>query len=153
MKQLKNILSVFVVLLFGCGTAAAQDGDKILGTYRVIGMETKEPSNVKIYKNGNTYEAQIIWLERPNDKNGKPRLDVLNPDPALRSVRGDKVVIVKGLKYNAKHNKWIGGRIYNPVTGKTYDAMAEFDSPTKLKMKGYLGTPAFGKNFIWTKLK
>lgn len=146
-----SLIAAFITI--GCGISFAQNGDKILGTYRVIGAETKEASKVKIYKNGNAYDAQIIWLEHPNDQKGKPRTDVLNPNTSLRSVRGDRIIIVRGLKYDSKSGKWTGGRIYNPVTGKTYDAMAEFDNPTKLKMRGYVGKPAFGKNFIWTKLE
>lgn len=153
MKNITKLIAVITAIIIGCGISAAQNGDKILGVYRVIGEETKEASNVKVYKKGNTYEAQIIWLQHPLDKNGKPRLDALNPEPALRSVRGDKIVIVKGLRYDAANKKWTGGSIYNPVNGKTYDAMAEFDSPNKLKMRGYVGRPTFGKSFIWTRIE
>lgn len=153
MKHLTKTIAIIAALIIGCGITSAQSGDKIVGLYRVIGEETKEASKVNVYKKGNTYEAQIIWLEHPLDKNGKPRLDVLNPNSSLRSVRGDKIIIVRGLVYDSKNNRWSGGKIYNPVTGKTYDAMAEFESPTELKMRGYVGKPAFGKSFIWTKLK
>lgn len=146
-------MAVVTALTAGCGAASAQHADRILGTYRVIGVETKERSNVKIYKKGNTYEAQVVWLEHPLDAHGKPRLDELNPDPALRCVRGDRIVVLRGLRYNSKHDKWTDGRIYNPENGKSYDAMAEFESPTKLKMRGYLGVPALGKTFIWTKIE
>lgn len=152
MKHLTKAIVAIATFIMGYGICSAQNGDKILGTYRVISHTTKEKSNVKFYKNGDTYEAQIIWLEHPLDANGQPRLDVLNPNPTLRSVRGDKIVIVKGLRYNSKNDKWAGGKIYDPVVGKTYDAIAEFENPTKLKMKGYIGMPSFGKSFIWTRI-
>lgn len=154
---MKSISIVFALLtatfILGAGRVQAQNPDKITGVYRVIGAETGEASKVRVYKKGDTYEARIIWLEHPLDKNGKPRTDALNPNPSLRSVRGDNILIVWGLKYDKTKNQWSGGRIYNPVNGKTYDAQAKFDSPTKLAMRGYLGRPSFGKTFIWTKLE
>lgn len=152
-KQIKTLLLLLAVCLGAGSTVSAQQADRILGVYRVIGEETKEVSKVKVYKSGDTYEAKIIWLEHPLDEKGKPRLDKLNPNPALRSVRGDAIVIVKGLRYDQKRDIWTGGTIYNPVTGKIYDANAQFDTPKALRVRGFLGKPMLGKSFDWIKLE
>ncbi len=150
----KILFTIATLLCIACaGNASAQDADRITGVYRVIGETTHELSNVRIYKSGDTYEARIIWLEHPNDADGNPRLDELNPDPALRNVPADEIVIVRGLRYDARKDQWTGGKIYNPVDGKVYDAMAEFDSPDVLNMRGYVGKPMFGKTFEWKRLE
>ena len=70
---MKRIFLLSFLLLCGCfGLRAANPaGDRILGVYEVIGETTHERSKVRIYANGDTYEARIIWLEHPNDANGK----------------------------------------------------------------------------------
>lgn len=153
--MMKRVATAIITLLCiaAAGSVSAQEADRILGVYRVIGETTHELSNVRIYKSGDTYEAQIIWLEHPDDANGNPRLDALNPDPALRNVPADEIVIVRGLRYDARKKQWTGGTIYNPVDGKVYDAVAEFDSPDVLNMRGYVGKPIFGKTFEWKRLE
>lgn len=153
MRRYIKLIAVVVVMAINCSVALADEGDEIIGVYRVLSLESKEPSNVKIYKKGDTYEGRIIWLERPLDDDGNPRLDVLNPNPALRSVPGDQVVVVMGFKYDPEKKRWIGGKVYNPEMGKVYDAIAEFESPNELKMRGYIGTPALGESYIWTKIE
>jgi uncharacterized protein (DUF2147 family) len=153
---MKRFITTLLLTAALCGAADsvhAQEADRILGTYLVEGETTHELSKVRIYKKGDAYEARIIWLEHPDDEAGHPRLDLLNPDPALRSGRADAIVLVRGLHYDAKKAKWTGGTIYNPVDGKIYDAQAEFDGPRKLRMRGYVGKPVFGRDLIWEKLE
>ncbi len=152
---MKRILSLsFFLLCCSLGVRAAQPAaDRILGVYEVIGETTHERSKVRFYAKGDTYEARIIWLEHPNDPNGQPRLDRLNPDPALRTTPADQIVLIRGLRYDADENQWVGGTIYDPVNGKTYDLMAAFDEPNLLRIHGYVGRPVFGKNLFWKKIE
>lgn len=153
MKILKTIPWTIFLAFISTAVVAQNAGDRITGIYKVIGETTNELSKVKIYRNGDTYEGKIIWLEHPLDASGKPRLDELNPDPSLRSVRADDIVIVRGLRYDANKKQWTGGSIYNPVDGKTYDLLAEFEGPRVLRVRGYIGKPMFGKNYMWDKLE
>ena len=45
------------------------------------------------------------------------------------------------------------GMVLNPGSGKTYSCYIELESPDKLKLRGYVGLPAFGKTLYWTRLK
>lgn len=151
-----KIHKILLALLFGslpAAVSAQKPADRILGVYKVVGETTNEVSKVRIYRNGDTYDGKIIWLEHPADASGNPRLDDLNPNPALRSVHADQIVIVRGLRYDAEKKRWTGGTIYNPVDGKTYDVLAEFETPSVLRVRGYLGKPMLGKNYMWDKLE
>lgn len=156
-KKLASLLILALCLPFALSaqqTEAIKPADQILGVYLVIGETTGEKSKVQVYRTEeNTYEGRIFWLEFPNDADGNPRLDVLNPDEELRSVRGDNVLIVKGLKYDEKSAQWVGGTIYNPVNGKIFDVYAEFSDSDKLKVRGFMGKRMFGKTYIWEKLE
>lgn len=113
MNRFITMLLLATAVCTTTGSVSAQEADRILGIYKVEGETTHELSKVRIYKTGDTYEARIIWLEHPNDEAGNPRLDLLNPDPALRSGRADAIVLVRGLRYDAKRS---GGRAVRYTT-------------------------------------
>ncbi|MDX9892353.1 MAG: DUF2147 domain-containing protein [Bacteroidales bacterium] len=127
-------------------------GDRIMGTYYIYKPETKSESKVQIYKNKEgKYEGKIIWLKKPTNPDGTPKVDKNNPNPKLRSVRLDNLVILKGFKYHEGSDEWIDGEIYDPDDGKTYSCKLKFENDKKLKVRGYVGIPALGKSMYWTK--
>lgn len=126
------------------------NGDNILGEY--ISDRGGSKSKIKVTKEEDgTYMAQVYWVENELDKDGNKRKDVKNPDKKLRNVDIDKVVLIKGLKYNAKKQKWSGADIYDPTMGMKVDVDVEFVSPTKLKLFGNI--LGIGKKVYWEKFK
>ncbi|MDD4847756.1 MAG: DUF2147 domain-containing protein [Bacteroidales bacterium] len=138
----KNVGLLIFILCLANWTMAQDAGDKILGIYSVIEVDTKEESHVKIYKTENgTYQGKFIWLKNPNLANGKPKLDINN------------TVLLKNFKYDSKKNEWRGGTIYDPIHGKVYDCYLKFENDKKLKVRGFIGVPMLGKSMYWTKIK
>ena len=133
--------------------AQVNKGDRLVGTYRVVEPETKEDSKVKIFKTADgKYKGQVIWLAVPTMKDGTPKRDILNPDPKKRNTPGDQIVLLWGFTYDADKDMWVNGEIYDPCHGKTYKCRLNFESDTKLKVRGYIGAPAFGKSMYWYKI-
>jgi uncharacterized protein (DUF2147 family) len=151
--KMKNVLSVLLMSLFISFPLFSQsNGDKLIGKYHVVKEETKSESRIEIYKTSDgKYEGKIFWLKNPNKPDGSPKYDEKNPNPELRKVKSDQVVLLKNFTYNEKSNDWSGGQIYDPEEGKTYKCKLSFESPTKLRVRGYVGVPALGKTMIWTK--
>jgi uncharacterized protein (DUF2147 family) len=79
-----------------------------------------------------------------------PRLDVRNPDPALRDRPIDGITIMKGFKYEGD-SRWTGGTIYNPNNGKTYKSSVTLVDRNTIKVRGYVGLSLFGKSDTWTR--
>ena len=75
----------------------------------------------------------------------KPKTDVNNPDPALRSRPVVGLPILTG--FTAGKDQW-NGRIYDPRNGKSYRSILIRDGAT-LKVKGCLGP--FCKTQVWTR--
>lgn len=154
MKRSIQLITFAIVLMVSYATASGQNvADKILGTYSVVSDVTKEKAKVKVFRKGDLYQAQIVWTEKSLDDKGQPRRDILNPDPALRSQTSDKIILVWDMKYDSKANEWSGGEIYDPDTGKIYKAVFKFESPANLKVRGYIGMPAFGRTMNWKKIE
>ena len=127
-----------------------KNGDEIIGEYLTDRGGSKSKVRVTKETNG-TYTAQIFWVENPLDKNGNKRKDVNNPDKNLRNVDIDKVVIVKGLKFDKSEGEWNGAKIYDPSKGIRVNVEAEFVDAKKLKLFGNIW--GISTTIYWTKLK
>ena len=154
-KRLALMCLIFAAALFPAVLAAPSlDGDRIIGVYYVVEEETGEESKIKIAKaEDGTYYAQVVWMKTPNLPDGTPRYDLLNPDPALRKVRADRIKIVTNLTYDADDKEWEHGRAYNPLNGKTYKCYMEFVGANRLKVRGYLGVSLLGRTMYWHKVE
>ncbi len=149
-KFIITLVCAVMALLPAVAHEKNNNGDSIVGEYLTDRGGNK--SKVRVTKNADgTYNAQVFWVEHPNDDKGNKRKDVKNPDKNLRNVDIDKVVIVKGLKYDAKDKKWGGAKIYDPTKGLRVNASAEFVSDTKLKLRGTI--LGIGTTLYWTKIK
>ena len=70
---------------------------------------------------------------------------------SLRNVDIDKVVLVKGLKYDADDKEWSGAKIYDPTKGLKVNATAKFEKDGRLKLRGTI--LGIGKTLYWQKIK
>ena len=95
--------------------------------------------------------GHIVWTANPRDAAGKLKLDVENPNPALRDqpVCGIKLI---GDMQPASTTEYKDGWVYNPRSGKTYDARVEVLSNDRLKMRGFLGISLLGSSQTWTRV-
>ncbi len=77
--------------------------------------------------------GKIVALSKPLDKNGKPKLDKRNPDPALRKRPVIGLTILKDMQPKGG-NKW-EGTIYNADDGYTYRSVMKLNGD-EMKVKG-----------------
>lgn len=154
MKITITAVLVLISMAFAGSVNAQSKADKIVGYYLTYDDETgAEKSQVQIYKDANgKYYGKVVWLKEPL-KNGKPKVDDKNPDVKLQNRPIIGLEMLKGFKYNASDNEWTDGTIYNPSSGKTYNCYINFESPTKVKIRGYIGASwmGLGKTAYWTK--
>ena len=124
--------------------------DAIVGIYWVVHDE--DVSKVRVYKcTDGSYAAQCIYLRDTIDKKtGKIRLDTKNPDKSLRNVPCNRIVILRNLRYNAKKQRWDGGRIYDPTRGIKVQCTCEFTSDGRLKLRG--SVLGIGETRYWIKM-
>ncbi len=151
---MKKIIFTLICLIMAAVPAMSQNinksGDEIIGEYLTDRGGSKSKVRVTKATDG-TYTAQLFWVENPLDKNGNKRKDVKNPDKALRNVDIDKVVIVKGLKFDKGEGEWNGAKIYDPSKGIRVNVEAEFVNAKKLKLFGNIW--GIGTTIYWTKIK
>jgi uncharacterized protein (DUF2147 family) len=124
--------------------ANAADADDVVGLWK----NGEGTGIVQIYKSGSKYYGRIVWLKEANDKNGKPRTDVNNPDESKRSVPLKGMTNMRGFDFIGK-NVWEGGNIYDPKTGNDYSCEMTLVNENTLEVRGYIGVSLFGKTDVW----
>jgi uncharacterized protein (DUF2147 family) len=154
MKHLLIATLILAAAIIPSKSHAQAKADKILGYFLTFDDETgAEKSQIQIYKATNgKYYGKIVWLKEPT-KNGKPKVDDKNPEAKLQSRPIMGLVILRDFTYNSSDNEWSDGTIYNPSSGKTYNCYMNFESNTRLKIRGYIGASwmGLGKTAYWTK--
>lgn len=148
-KTTSTFLTILLLTMWSGMTAFAQThkADDIVGTW----LNQEATGKITLYKENGKYFGKLVWLREPNDKvTGLPRTDKENPDEKLKTRPLIGLVNMKDFSFDGKE-EWSGGTIYDPKNGKTYKCYIQFESPTKLKVRGYVGVSMLGRNTYWTK--
>lgn len=142
---MKKIFLIATILFSSISTLFAQNVEGIKGVWL---NETKDVK-VEIYATGNKYAGKITWLKNMYEADGKtPKKDVNNADVSLRNRTIIDLNILTGFSFD--DGEWTGGTLYDPKTGKTFKSKMKLKGGN-LEIRGYVGSPAFGKTTIWTK--
>ncbi len=101
---------------------------------------------ISIRQNGEVLYADLVQ----HDYTGLTSQDINNPDPAKRTRPLLGVRILDGLR-RVKENRWKGGELYDPRTGKTYLSELKFLDQNRLKIIGCIG-PGLCKGYVWRRV-
>jgi len=145
---MKKILVVFAILLAGKFVAMAGEPN-IAGVWLVgdkdYKIELKRTASGEI-------EGRVVWMKEPNDKNGKPRTDVDNDNPALRNVPVLGLKTVYNFKWDETEKEFINGNVYKK--GTVYCGKMGLNPDGTLHLRGYVCKVKFiGKSDTWTRSK
>ena len=105
---------------------------------------------VQIFECSGLLCGRIVWLPRPVSPAGRPDLDLLNPDPALRQRRLCGLTIIWGLQPDGQ-GQWSNGWLYDPKDGATYNVTAQLITPDTMSARVYRGMPLLGRTEILTR--
>ncbi|HEY2727652.1 MAG TPA: DUF2147 domain-containing protein [Parafilimonas sp.] len=145
---MKYLIGIFFSVLL-ITTKAQNRQDAILGKWEV------EDKNliVDVYKQANTFKAKVVWFYDEDDTITpiNKRLDIKNPNKALRSRPIVGTDILSSLEYNPKQNRWNGGRIYDATSGRTWDATVWLTGPNSLSVRGFYIFRWIGKTLNFTR--
>lgn len=134
-------ISVFISVCASVLFAAAQaQTNSILGNWT-----NPTGSTIRIYQCGPKICASLIDIS----SSAPERVDAKNPNPALRGRSLCGLVIGKDFE-SVRPNRAEGGKLYDPESGKTYTGSMTREGD-KLKLRGYVGIPLFGRTETWTR--
>lgn len=152
MKTGMNTMKLLSAALLGMALLglALSSSLALAGQPEGIWLSEDGDTKVRVANCGGKLCGTVVWLKHPTDsKTGKPKTDILNPDPAKRSRPMLGLQVVLGLAPNGP-NKW-SGQIYNADDGKTYSAHMVPDAETAQVQGCVLGILC--KTQKWTRSK
>ena len=105
----------------------------------------------------------IIQLNESNGKVSGKIIKVLNKEEAkavctkcpgsLKNKPIEGLQILSGLKADG-NNKWSDGKLVDAESGKTYSGKLTLsDNGQSLDLRGYVGSPLFGRSQTWQRIK
>jgi uncharacterized protein (DUF2147 family) len=142
----KTLLALLFLLALHQLTFAQTNNEGPVGTW----MNEEKEARFEIYKCGSQLCGKIVWLREPL-RDGKPKLDRSNPDKNLQNRPILGLVFMQGFS-PASDEKWDGGTIYDPKSGKTYSCYMKIISKDKMEVKGYIGISLIGRTQTWTRV-
>jgi uncharacterized protein (DUF2147 family) len=152
MRENMKALLFFAFVLLAITISFGAGPSEILGLWKTDG----DKSRLEFFKCGEKLCAKVVWLKVPTyiDSNDGPvgtlKLDRKNPNPSLRKRPIIGLQVMSGLTKTGD-NQWGNGTCYDPESGKSYKCSMELVSPTRLKLRGYIGISIFGRNYILTR--
>ena len=141
---MKKIL--IVILNFFFLFSFSQTNNDIIGEW----YNAEKDAVITIFEDNGTLSGKTTWMLEPNDENGQPKKDLLNPDENLRDRDRLGLVLMTGFAH-IEGNVWDNGRLYNPKNGKTYTGMMTLKDSNTLDLRGYVGFSFLGKSTTWTR--
>ena len=135
MKRL--LLLIFIACSF---TSKAQS---IIGEWETYDDKTGEKlSIVEIYKKGEKYFGKIIHLFKDPIDSVCEKCEGINKNQPIIGL-----VILNNLE--ADDDEFNNGTVIDPNVGEEYDCYIELINENKLKLRGYIGIPTFGRTQYW----
>jgi len=142
MKKITTTLVLTILTLF----AFAQTNADVIGEW----YNAEKDAVITIFEDDNSLSGKITWMLYPNDEDGNPKTDPLNPDESLKSRPRMGMVMMHGFAYD-KDNVWDDGTLYDPKKGKTYSGMITLKDANTLDLRGYVGFSFLGRSSTWTR--
>ena len=153
-KQIEFFVLVFC--FFSAQQVFATNADDILGIW-LTPESTNGNARIQVFKKHDKYVGKIIWLEKPlytkdnsdGGEEGTPLLDKGNPNTNMQSRPLLGLHILQGFTF--RKNRWQGGTIYDPESGKNYKCKITLRANGTLKVRGFIGVAMLGRTSIWAK--
>ena len=145
-KSFLRSFLLFTLILLRAATLPAQD---LLE--KNLWYNEEKTAKIQMYKatDGKFY-GKIVWLKVP-EVDGKPKVDIHNPDKTRRNDPIMGLLLLKGFKKNGD-KEYTDGTIYDPKNGKTYKCIIT-PKGEKLDLRGYIGFSFIGRTTVWTKVE
>lgn len=149
--MLQTLRAFFVFGLVFCASHLALAQSSPIGLWKTVDDDTGyEKSLVRITESRGVLEGRIEALLDPDDP-ADARCEQCTGERRNQRLQG-MVILRASRAIENKPGRWEDGDILDPDNGKTYRLKLTL-SPDgrKLEVRGYIGTPLFGRSQTWTR--
>lgn len=140
---------ILLTLLLGItGFTSYPPGNRLLGIW-----ETEEKNlHIEMFEENGHFAGKMVWFRcMLGETMMYTYCDTENPNPQLTSRTLIGMKVVEQISYQG-NNVWGSGKIYDPNTGRTYDARIHLVTPNKVIVRGYWKFKWFGRSIVFNRL-
>ncbi|MBB3107919.1 uncharacterized protein (DUF2147 family) [Psychrobacter luti] len=148
---MKRTISSLVIFSAGALLSTSVFAVSLNGTqWQTIDDKTGEKKAViQLTESGGKVSGKIIKVLK---KENADALCTKCPG-SLKNKPVEGLQILSGLKADG-NNQWSDGKLVDPESGKTYSGKLTLsDNGQSLKLRGFVGTPVFGRSQTWQRIK
>ena len=148
---MKRTISSLIVLSAGALLSTSVFAVSLNGTqWQTIDDKTGEKKAVmQLTESGGKVTGKILKVL---DKEKADALCTKCPG-SLKNKPVEGLQILSGFKADG-NNQWSDGKLVDPESGKTYSGKLTLsDNAQSLKLRGFVGTPVFGRSQTWQRIK
>lgn len=149
-----NLMRFSLIITLVCGSVFTHAAEPEAAA--VAGLWSGDGSILEVRQVGEQLSMTLIAFKdavyMPEEGLGEPgtaRRDDNNPDPELKKRALLGLDLLSDYRWNGK--RW-EGKIYDPATGNNYSSRMTMEGE-RLKMRGYVGAPMFGRNQFFEPLE
>ena len=144
-----GITLFFAVAGFNAKAQVTPAADQICGKW----MSAEKNLIVQMYRDNHDFIAMMVWCRTEGDSRPMQEwTDLHNPDKALRRRKIVGMNVLDGLVYRPESNSWEGGKIYDALHGRTWDASVCLAKNGALKVTGYWHFKFIGRTITFNKV-
>lgn len=136
--------SFLLYFFFGLGLCA----QTVEGTWMTFDIfdASKAESIVEIYSDNGGMSMRVVHIiPEEHKKDLCKKCEAEKKDQPILGMQ----ILTKATK---EGDLWKGAKILNAKNGRWYGCHFRLTSPNRLKVRGFIGYPLFGKNLIWKRV-
>lgn len=148
---MKRIVSGLLTLTIGTLLSTATLAASLNGSqWQTVDEKTNEKKAiVQLTESNGQMSGKIIKVLNPADAKEK----CTKCSGALKNQPIQGLNFLTGFKASGD-NQWTDGKLVDPESGKTYSGKVTLsDNGQTLKLRGYVGSPVFGRSQTWSRIK
>lgn len=141
-----TVKAVLIAALFALSPAHADDSSPVGLWKNIDDVSGKPKALIRITETNGELQGRLekLFLSPKEDQN--PKCDKCEGARKDQPVLG--LMFMSGLRKDG--DDYSGGEILDPDNGKVYKSkMTLIDGGKKLKVRGYIGVPLFGRSQVW----
>ncbi|KQV88615.1 hypothetical protein ASD15_26390 [Massilia sp. Root351] len=136
----------FAAAIMAMAPAFANDASPVGLWKNIDDVSGKPKALIRISESNGVLQGKIEKLFRAPDQEQNPKCDKCTDARKDQPIIG--MQLLTGLKKDG--DAYTGGEIVDPEDGKVYKSKMELaDGGKKLKVRGYVGVPMFGRSQTW----
>lgn len=149
MKPLVKSLKFFILVLVAGVLTSFDDTSE---AFRVVGVWESEEKNLQIemFEDNGHFAGRMIYFKCSSEDIMKTSTDSENPNKDLRNRKLLGMKLVSRLAYQGK-GVWDDGKIYDPNSGRTFEARIQLTGPNAAIVRGYWKYKWIGRSMVFNR--